>query len=166
MTAITTIHVGHNVAYLTGGQEAGGCIGAMAYYTASGEPPGVWAGKAAGKLGLSGEVDAGVMDRLYMKVITEDGEILTGKRQSKTDGEQAKAAVALYLRDHPYASTVEVAEVRAAERGKAKQPVPYFDVTVDLAKSVSVLHASHRVSARKAREDGDAEQASWRTSAA
>ena len=46
MTTITTLHVGHDVAYLTAGQHAGGCVGAMSYYTATGEPPGQWAGKA------------------------------------------------------------------------------------------------------------------------
>jgi hypothetical protein len=45
-----------------------------------------------------------------------------------------------------------VAEVRAAERGKDPHSVPYFDLTVDLVKSVSVLHASYRVSARQAAE--------------
>jgi hypothetical protein len=160
VTAMTTIHRGHDVAYLTGGQhDGGGCAGAMAYYTASGEPPGVWAGKGAAKLGLSGEVDATVIGRLYMKGITEDGEILASRRQSRDAGEREEAAVAAYLREHPYASAVEIAEVRAAERGKDPHTVPYFDVTVDLAKSVSVLHASYRVSARKARDRGDTEQA-------
>ena len=39
------------MAYLTSGQHAGGCAGAMSYYTASGEPPGQWAGKGAAALG-------------------------------------------------------------------------------------------------------------------
>ncbi len=37
--------------------------------------------------------------------------------------------------------------------------MPYFDLSVSAVKSVSVLHASYRVSARKAREHGDSEQA-------
>jgi hypothetical protein len=37
--------------------------------------------------------------------------------------------------------------------------VPYFDLTVDVVKSVSVLHASYRVAARQARERGDQDQA-------
>ena len=47
----TTLHAGHDVAYLTAGQHAGGCAGAMSYYTASGEPPGQWAGKAPPRSG-------------------------------------------------------------------------------------------------------------------
>ncbi len=54
---------------------------------------------------------------------------------------------------------IELAEVRAAERGKDPHQVPYFDLTVSAVKSVSVLHASYRVAARKARERGDSEQA-------
>jgi hypothetical protein len=46
------------VAYPTSRQHAGGCVGAMSYYTASGEPPGQWAGKGAAALGLSGQVVA------------------------------------------------------------------------------------------------------------
>jgi len=37
----------------------------MSYYTAPGEPPGEWAGKGAAALGLSGQVDPGVIGRLY-----------------------------------------------------------------------------------------------------
>jgi conjugative relaxase-like TrwC/TraI family protein len=159
VTAITTLHTGHDVAYLTGGQHDGGCAGAMAYYTAAGEPPGAWAGKAAESLGLSGEVDPKVIDRLYMKGIGPDGEMLVNPRQSKKAVEREETAVAAYLAAHPYASPVEVAEVRAAERGTDTQTVPYFDLTVDLVKSVSVLQASYRVSARRAREHGDEDQA-------
>jgi conjugative relaxase-like TrwC/TraI family protein len=155
VTTMTTIHAGHDIAYLTRGHEDGGCAGAMAYYTASGEPPGVWAGKGAAKLGLSGEVDPKVIERLYMKRISPDGEILGGRRQSKTAKEREDVAVARYARDHPYASATEVAEVRVAERGRDPKQRPYFDLTTDLVKSVSVLHASYRVSAARAREEDD-----------
>ena len=67
--------------------------------------------------------------------------------------------MAAYLAAHPYASAVELAEVRAAERGKDPHQVPYFDLTVSAVKSVSVLHASYRVAARQARERGDQDQA-------
>ena len=60
---------------------------------------------------------------------------------------------------HPYASATELAEVRAAERGKDPHSVPYFDLTVSAVKSVSVLHASYRVAARQARGCGDQDQA-------
>ena len=156
MTTNVTLHAGHDVAYFTRGQSAGGCAGAMSYYTAAGEPPGQWAGTAARKsLGLTGQVDAGVLDRLFMKGIGPDGEILTAKRQRKDAGEREEAAVDAYRAAHPYASAVEIAEVRAAERGKDPHTVPYFDLTVSAVKSVSVLHASYRTGARQARDRGD-----------
>ncbi|HEY6313526.1 MAG TPA: MobF family relaxase [Streptosporangiaceae bacterium] len=156
---MTTFHPGHDVAYLTAGQHAGGCVGAMSYYTASGEPPGQWAGKGAAALGLSGQVDPAVIGRLYQKNVGPGGELLVKRRQSKAADEREQAVVAAYLAAHPYAGAVEVAEVRAAERGKDPHSVPYFDMTVDAVKSVSVLHASYRVSARQARERGEQDQA-------
>ena len=49
-------------------------MGGMAYYTeAAGEPPGRWAGKGAAKLGLAGEVDPGVIKRLFHEDIGPGG---------------------------------------------------------------------------------------------
>jgi conjugative relaxase-like TrwC/TraI family protein len=154
-----TLHAGHDVAYFTSGQGRGGCAGAMSYYTAAGEPPGEWAGKGAVALGLSGQVDPGVIGRLYQQNIGPGGELLVKRRQPKAAAEREQAAVAAYLAAHPYASATELAEVRAAERGKDPHQVPYFDLTVSAVKSVSVLHASYRVSARLARDRGDQKQA-------
>ena len=159
MSTNVTLHVGHDVAYFTSGQGRGGCAGAMSYYTAAGEPPGQWAGKGAAALGLSGQVDPDVIGRLYQENIGPGGELLVGRRQSKKADERETAAVAAYLAAHPYASAVELVEVRAAERGKDPHTVPYFDLTISAVKSVSVLHASYRVSARQARERGEQDQA-------
>ena len=155
MSANVTLHAGHDVAYFTSGQGRGGCAGAMSYYTAAGEPPGQWAGKGAATLGLSGQVEPGVIGRLYQENTGPGGELLVTRRQSKKADERETAAVTAYLAAHPYASAVELAEVRAAERGKDPHQVPYFDLTVSAVKSVSVLHASYRVSARQARDRGD-----------
>ena len=160
MTTNVTLHAGHDVAYFTRGQDAGGCAGAMSYYTGTGEPPGQWAGTAARKsLGLTGQVDAGVLERLFMKAIGPDGEILAAKRQRKDTGEREEAAVAAHRVAHPYASAVEIAEVRTAERVKDPHTVPCFDLTISAVKSVSVLHASYRTGARQARDRGDEEEA-------
>src|SRR5260370_8263220 len=124
----------------------------MSYYTAAGEPPGEWAGKGAAALGLSGQVDPAVIGRLYQHNIGPGGEVLVKRRRSKADGEREVAAMAAYLAAHPYASSVELAEVRAAERGADPHSVPYFDLTVSAVKSVSVLHVSYRVAAPQAPE--------------
>jgi conjugative relaxase-like TrwC/TraI family protein len=154
-----TLRAGHDVAYFTRGQGRGGCAGAMSYYTAAGEPPGQWAGKGAAVLGLNGQVDPDVIERLYQENTGPGGELLVRRRQSKAADEREKQAVAAYLDAHPYASATELDEVRAAERGEDPHQVPYFDLTVSAVKSVSVLHASYRVSARQARERGDQDQA-------
>ena len=159
MTTNVTLHAGHDVAYFTSGQHRGGCAGAMSYYTAAGEPPGEWAGKGAAALGLAGQVDPAVIARLYQQGIGPGGEQLVSRRQPKAAEEREEAAAGAYRAAHPYASATELAEVRVAERGKDPHQVPYFDLTVSAVKSVSVLHASYRVSARKAREHGDSEQA-------
>ena len=83
MSTITTLHPGHDVAYLTAGQDAGGCTGAMAYYTAAGEPPGQWVGKGAAALGLTGQVDPAVIAWLYQHNIGPGGQLLVKPRQSR-----------------------------------------------------------------------------------
>lgn len=159
MSTNVTLHAGHDVAYFTRGQGRGGCAGAMSYYTAAGEPPGQWAGKGAAALGLTGMVDPDVIERLYQENTEPGGELLVRRRQSRAAGEREEQAVAAYLAGHRYASATELAEVRAAERAKDPHQVPYFDLTVSAVKSVSVLHASYRISARQARQRGDQDQA-------
>ena len=159
MSTNVTLHAGHDVAYFTSGQGRGGCAGAMSYYTAAGEPPGQWAGKGAAALGLAGQVDPDVIGRLYQENTGPGGELLVKRPQPKKADERETAAVAAYLAAHPYASATELADVRAAERGKDPHTVPYFDLTVSAVKSVSVLHASYRVCARQARDRGEADQA-------
>jgi len=159
LSTVVTLHAGHDVAYFTSGQGRGGCAGAMSYYTAAGEPAGEWAGKGAAALGLSGEVDPVAIGRLYQHNTGPGGELLVTRRRSKAAGEREQAAVTAYLAGHPYASATELAEVRAAERGQDPPRVPYFDLTVSAVKSVSVLHASYRISARQARDRGKDDQA-------
>ncbi len=155
MAANGTLHAGHDVAYFTNSQEHGGCAGAMSYYTTAGEPPGQWAGKGAPALGLSGQVDPEVIARLYQQGIGPGGQQLVRKRQSKAARKREQAAVAAYLAEHPGASQAELARVRAAEHNRGSNRVPYFDLTISAAKSISVLHASYRVAARQARDRGD-----------
>jgi hypothetical protein len=89
----------------------------MSYYTASGEPPGQWAGKGAAALGLSGQVDPSVIGRLYQRNIGPGGELLVKRRQSKAADEREQAAVVAYLAAHPYASATELAEGRWRSSG-------------------------------------------------
>src|SRR6516162_9147786 len=154
---MVSLRNGHDVRYFTNHGGAGGCAGAMAYYTKAGEPPGEWYGKAAGKLGLFGEVDPQVIDALFMDNTAPTGEVLAGRVKPK-NGEAA--ALTAYKKAYPYASATEIAEFKAAERAKgARSAVPYVDLTTSAAKSVSVLHASYRVDAMLARADGRTDEA-------
>jgi TrwC relaxase len=119
VSTLTSLHASHDVRYLTSGHAHGGNAGAMSYYTASGEPPGQWAGKGAAALGLSGTVDAKVMDRLYMDHIGLGGERLTrprGKAAAEDDDQAAAFRAA-----HPFWSEVEVAEAVAKARGGTRR---------------------------------------------
>src|SRR5436190_2806888 len=124
----------------------------MRYYTASGEPPGRWAGKGAAALGLSGMVDGKVMDRLYMEHIGPGGERLTRPRGKAKDDDQAEAA---FRAAHPFASETEVSEAVVRARASTQVTVPYYDLTVSAAKSISVLHASLKIAAQEAYNRGD-----------
>lgn len=159
MTTMLSLKSGHDVRYLTSSSGMGGCAGAMSYYTADGEPPGQWDGHGAAGLGLAGEVDAQVISNLYMENIGPGGERLAG-RVSKGDERAEDAAVAAFRKAHPYASGTEIGEYRARQRAKGgPQSVPYFDFTINLVKSVSILHASYRVGAQQARARGADDEA-------
>src|SRR5689334_555986 len=110
----------------------------MGYYTASGEPPGVWAGAGAAGLGLTGVVHPAVIEALYMKGVGPDGQRLRPPPKARTAAEEdarEEAAVSAYREAHPYASASEVEEERARVRSRAGQvKVPYFDLTISAAK--------------------------------
>jgi hypothetical protein len=153
VTTLTSLHAGHDVAHFLNGHGAGGCAGAMSYYTASGEPPGVWAGTAAAKLGLTGEVDPEVIDNLYMHGIGPGGERLRPelkKRTQEEEDQQEAQLLAAFREAHSFASASELEQEWARIRGRGCQvKVPYLDLTISAVKSVSVLHASLKVAAAR-----------------
>jgi conjugative relaxase-like TrwC/TraI family protein len=154
----TDIRTGHDIAYVTRG-HASGCIGAMAYYTRTGDPPGTWEGRGTAALGVSGTVQAEVAERLYQQGIGPGGERIISHAAPKSGEDQAAAeaaALARYQEEHPFASASEInaerTRIRATSPGISR---PYYDVTSSASKSVSVLHASLRVAAAQARHAGD-----------
>jgi conjugative relaxase-like TrwC/TraI family protein len=154
----TDIRTGHDIAYVTRG-HASGCTGAMAYYTRTGDPPGTWEGRGCAALGVSGTVEAAVAERLYQQGIGPGGERIIRHAAPKTGEDRAAAeaaAIARYREQHSFASASEInaerTRIRAVSPGIAR---PYYDVTSSASKSVSVLHASLRVAAAQAREEGD-----------
>jgi len=156
VTSVTSLAKGYDPRYLSEGAASGHAGGTKYYADAAGEPPGRWGGRAAARLGLQGEVDARVLQALYMDRVGPDGQRLDARQRARyrPAEERVDAAVAAHLAAHPFATEGDLELVRAAERAKAQHSVPYFDFTVSAAKSVSVLHASLLVAARQARAGG------------
>jgi hypothetical protein len=128
MTTLVGVCAGHDVRYFTN-SGAKGCSGAMNYYTASGEPDGEWTGKAAPLLGLAGQVDAPVIDKLFMENIAPTGERLVPGRPPRDARKAEAAAVSAWKRANPFHSQVELAEflhVRSTDPGPGASvhPVP------------------------------------------
>ncbi len=128
-----------------------------------GEPDGRWFGKGAEALGLwDGQV---VRKEPYLAVYTmtdpRSGERLPGR----APGGYAKFADILRrkLEAEPHATRERYLELeREAAQETRRSPV-YTDITIAHNKSVSVLHASFREQARRARLAGDAgAEALWR----
>ena len=141
------------------------------YYTgavAAGEPPGRWWGSGAEVLGLSGLVDAQDMRAVYERFLDprEDGfndpskwdEVYTlghaGRRYLSED-ELYNAAV----EHEPNADAERRQELRVEAGRNARHNVAFFDLTYNVQKSITVLHAAFEAQAVAARRAGDTEKA-------
>ena len=120
---------GHDIEYPL--RSAGS---AVAYYLQDGkEPPGVWAGTAAGALGLTGQVDPEVYRALFGKLIAPTGERLYSGRPpryaaetGRDKDEEAAAAVAAL---GEFATPAEARRTRAKVLGSTGAAVPFYDLT-------------------------------------
>lgn len=148
------------------------------YYTgavAHGEPPGQWYGGGAAELGLTGEVDATVMEAVYSNVLDPRD---PASRDRSTWGEATPLAAgprayrspgAIYrdlLAGEPGAGPERRAELRRAAERSARQAVMFIDATFSPAKSVTVLAVAFeraendaRAAAARADEEGDPQRA-------
>src|SRR5215469_2128318 len=145
----------------TAGEKTGG-----GYYmnaAQQGEPDGRWFGKGAEALGLR---DGQVVRKepylaVYNMIDPKTGEKLPGR----APGNYARFAqiLARKLAAEPYATHERYLQLeREAAQETRKSPV-YTDITIAHNKSVSVLHASFREQARRARLAGDSQgEAVWR----
>jgi conjugative relaxase-like TrwC/TraI family protein len=133
---------------------------AVAYYLEDGkEPPGVWAGTAAGALGLTGQVDPETYRALFGKLIAPTGERLYSGRPpryaagtGRDRDEEAAAAVAAL---GEFVTPAEARRTRAKVLGSTGAAVPFYDLTFSATKSVSLLQASYAATAARARSRGD-----------
>jgi hypothetical protein len=61
----------------------------------------------------------------------------------------------------PHATAERLIELEREAAQATRQPAAYYDVTISLSKSISVLHASLRENERRARLDGDQQAAAY-----
>lgn len=162
-----TISSGHSVSYLTGAVAQG----RENYYTGAvteGEPPGRWYGAGAAALGLSGEVDAQLMEAIYGHFVDPRDQRVqdpaawdvakklgAGARKYATPTERLEQLLA----EEPGASPERVAQLKLIAEKSSRSAVAFHDVTFSVQKSVTVLHASFEAQEVAARRAGDEEAA-------
>jgi conjugative relaxase-like TrwC/TraI family protein len=141
-------------------------VGADYYLTATGEPPGIWAGQGARALGLHGQVggdpaSAGVMRALFHYGTGPDGvPLATRQRAPKYPARAAYAQVEEAIARRMaalgrFAAPEEKREIRLQERAKMRTSTPYYDMTFSAEKSVSLMYAGQLAAAKQARDQGD-----------
>jgi AAA domain/TrwC relaxase len=165
MAVVVTAASGYDLGYVWKGQgqvapekSAGG------YYmnaALSGEAEGRWFGPGAEALGLvTGQVVVrGPYDAVYRQIDPRSGVKLGRARGNYVTHE---AHLARLTSAEPHATAERLLELEREAHRLTREPAPYTDVTVSFSKSISVLHASIRENARRARQAGDeAAEAYW-----
>src|SRR5262245_2094568 len=141
-------YVWNNQAHKEGAEKAVG-----GYYinaAQAGEPPGRWWGPGAKALGLTAgeEVKRGPYEAVY-----QQRDPVTGEQLGRAGGSYLRFAdhLARLRAAEPHATAERVIELERGAAQATRQPAAYTDVTVSFSKSISVLHASIRENARRAR---------------
>jgi conjugative relaxase-like TrwC/TraI family protein len=163
-----TLHAGDDVEYYVHSAGKGGADYYLSSCTDHKEPPGFWAGKGAEGLGLAGEVNPRVMRALYHHNVLPDGTLMDTPGRSpryqpappSTLTARIQARVKERIAELGFEPLPEeVREIELEERVKHRNSVAFFDFTLSLAKSVSLVHASHLAGARRATDEGDEDEA-------
>lgn len=170
MSVVVSIAKGADASYPwrqigTGGADLSGKPGAGYYLSASqkgGEPPGRWVGEGAADLGFhDGEVvDRAPFERLYGQFA--DPRDQTGQARLGRAPQQFQPVEEIYagmLAAEPEATAERRAELMYEAKAQVRTPTLYWDTTLSVGKSVSLLHASALVNAVQAAERGDQDEA-------
>ena len=158
MAVVVTVAKGFDLGYIwkTQGQASAERSTGGYYINAAqaGEPPGRWWGPGAQALGFTSwqAVERKPYDALY-----QQREPRTGAKLGRARGRYATFAdhLAQLKAAEPHATAERVIELEREAVQATRQPAAYTDVTVSFSKSISVLHASIRENARRARLAGD-----------
>src|ERR1022692_373936 len=158
MAVVVTAASGYDLGYVWRGQvHAGPEKSPGGYYlnaALSGEAEGRWFGPGAGALGLvTGKVvERGPYDQVYQQTDPRSGQKIGRARGHYVTYE---AHLARLTSLEPHATRERMLELEREAHRLTREPAPYTDVTVSFSKSISVLHASIRENARRARQAGD-----------
>ena len=158
MAVVVTVAKGYDLDYIwkTQGQASAARTPGGYYINAAqaGEPPGRWWGPGAQALGFtSGQV----VERKPYDAVYQQRDPRTGDKLGRPRGRYATFAdhLARLKAAEPHATAERVIELEREAAQATRQPAAYTDVTVSFSKSISVLHASIRENARRARLAGD-----------
>src|SRR5215472_4135257 len=169
MAVVLKVNPGFDAAYPwrqigTGARPA--AASPLEYYLApadkGGEPAGRWAGRGLPALGFSaGQViDRGVFEPLYGKHL--DPRDPTGKTRLGRAAQQFTPEEAIFRElaaAEPHASPARLAELRTLAKAQVRHAVPFWDITVSVSKSITLLYGGLLAAAEKTRRAGDTARA-------
>ncbi len=127
-----------------------------------GEPPGRWFGKGAEALGFT---DGQTVERDPYLAVYQQTDPRSGEKLGRAPNgyQHFRQVFARKLAVEPHATWERRLELEREAGQEARRSPVYTDLTVAHNKSISVLHASFREQARRARLAGDGErEAVWR----
>ena len=98
-----------------------------------------------------------------MTAVFDQQHPVTGEQlgRRRAAGSSYRLHLAGLLAAEPHATAERRLELQREAARLTRQTAPYTDVTVSFSKSISVLHASIRENARRARQAGDQDLAAW-----
>jgi hypothetical protein len=159
VAVVVTVAKGYDLGYVwkNQAQKDGAEQTVGGYYVnaaQAGEAPGRWWGPGAAALGFT----AGqVAEREPYESVYQQLDPRTGEKLGRMRGTYATYAahLARLKAVEPHATAERLIELEREAAKATRQPAAYTDVTVSFSKSISVLHASIRENARRARLAGD-----------
>jgi hypothetical protein len=164
VAVVVTVAKGYDLGYIwkrQGQADVGRTTGG--YYLSAaqaGEPPGRWWGRGAEALGFA---DGQLVERKPYDAVYQQLDPRNGQRLGRPRGRYVKFAdhLARLKAAEPHATAERLIELEREAAQQTRQPAAYTDVTVSFSKSISVLHASFRENARRARLAGDQQAAAY-----
>ncbi len=159
VAVVVTVAKGYDLGYVWKNQAqkdgAENTIGGYYINAAQhGEPPGRWWGPGARALGFT---PGQVVEREPYNAVYRQRDPQTGEKLGRARGNYLKFTdhLARLKAGEPHATAERLIELEREAAQATRQPAAYTDVTVSFSKSISVLHASIRENARRARLAGD-----------